>query len=1620
MANLSDQERLFDAIRRDDLDTVKYFSSEDRLVANGGTVDLNGRDYEWGDTPLGATVTFGFTNIAKYLCQLPSVDVNAVDRNGASPLCVAAWEGQIEIVKALCAVKGVDPNKVDGWGKTPLMIAAGLNHLEILQVLTATTGIELNAVHKVSGTALSIAVRNGNRDVVNYLCRLEGVHVYLAKEWTSSSPLLIAAWYGRIKTMICLIDSKLVDVNFRSNKYKGETALHFAARKGRVRAIEALLKCKDTNLMIKNNKGQTPLDIAVKSRNRFEIGLMIACKMPQLDVNKQFQDGLTLLHMAVITENEDAMSYLCSMPGARNIKNKAGKTPFDLAAESSTCPLSFLISLHSLLGTEQININQKYRQGKTLLHIAVENNDQQATQRLLKYDEVEINASDSFGNTAIHYACLGENFNLQQLLIEREGANVMIENNDGLTPLYILSKAEENYPLILKVASNIAHLDSNIQFYNGNTLLHMAVLCQDKMALKYLTSLKKADSIENDEGYTPFDLAAINQNNELMMLFYEKEDPDFWQRSSAHSTAIEILSSDEKNYPFLLTLARKTPTITVNAKLAGGNTLLHMAVLSKNEKELRHLCHLPGAKNIKNDQNKTPFHLAAEYGPLKFLLHLYHLPGPGLRYINQAFRDRKTLLHLAVQEMDRESIKKLCSIQGIMNCRDSQRQTPFDLAIQQKNFPQALILLLYNCPGARLSSINTLLQNGKALLHIAVEENEYEFVESLLDNSSDVDVNIKDRDGLSVVHYAVLLERHDLLRLLCSKTNIDINLKYDDKSPLEMSVEEKSFEITLLLLSQETIDINDIRTGDGKTSIFNVLRTVVEVMRQSQNINESEDINFLETLSEKYLTERCASLEFIPALRELMLHDDPPLLNYLGKLEGSIHLTDSQKHICKALYNTIVKGLQQYVHDKRLKYVFLERHVLERSVRNLIYHKNSNSTTGDEYVIKMLKIVFLCLQLNNECTVSSKDFLKKSLQREDYKLFKELIQQLALKKTLNRNMEPADCSDSQLMANGILAIYYSRGTSFRSILRSKLNKADRKLSHLLGMSKILHDCTVRRTLSMIPCLWFIGVHISDFISDAIVGYQTFHGFSPRLGMFMIGLVIVSLIQENMRSHESLYRYERYHLQHILRRADLNLQDWHMHSNLERYNKFEWGLRQTLKFLWPFKVRGEKTKRYLRSLLFNMLSIIMLRPAIDRLIILTHFPTNIREILLQKANQISHRQYHMILEQIPELLIQFYLLQINVNNINSNETKTELTCFTNSTNNFEFSNEHFGCSDNLFGISDSCISTIQLYSVIVTFFRIPALMVAIERSFRKLDPATPSMSLAAHYSLYLIYMMMVPARIFFFTALMHSMQNSSIVVCYIAIMTLTMFLRNCLSMNQEERSIRNLVETLRKLKADKVVSLMLFSFRDIFFISLREPTAYIMTPAEVTHTSLRTSKTMMIFSLLFFIEGVIGAIVIERCYSCGMMSDIFRYQGWLYLALLVYSTMILTLLAYTLQPKNINILQNRFNRQASKICAFGLVSWMTASTIFLISTVQRTELEKILVITATVFMFVVLIGNTLILKHYGEAGIKMHEKPISRKDKGSEKSATNTVFNGSRQAKLSLRRFIPAETAVEEV
>ena len=71
-------------------------------------------------------------------------DVNAKDRDGATPLPWAAWAGHKQVVELLIA-KGADVNaKVDRHGMTPLHYAASRGHKEIAELLIAN-GADVNA-----------------------------------------------------------------------------------------------------------------------------------------------------------------------------------------------------------------------------------------------------------------------------------------------------------------------------------------------------------------------------------------------------------------------------------------------------------------------------------------------------------------------------------------------------------------------------------------------------------------------------------------------------------------------------------------------------------------------------------------------------------------------------------------------------------------------------------------------------------------------------------------------------------------------------------------------------------------------------------------------------------------------------------------------------------------------------------------------------------------------------------------------------------------------------------------------------------------------------------------------------------------------------------------------------------------------------------------------------------------------------------------------------------------------------------------------------------------------------------------------------------------------------------
>ena len=192
---------------------------------------------------------------------------------------------------------------------------------------------------------------------------------------------------------------------------------------------------------------------------------------------------------------------------------------------------------------------------------------------------------------------------------------------------------------------------------------------------------------------------------------------------------------------------------------------------------------------------------------------------------------------------------------------------------------------------------------------------------------------------------------------------------------------------------------------------------------------------------------------------------------------------------------------------------------------------------------------------------------------------------------------------------------------------------------------------------------------------------------------------------------------------------------------------------------------------------------------------------------------------------------------------------------------------------------------------IPFFMIPSGIVSLEVGFRLLNAATPKMSTVVQYLLQSAYTLMIPARLLMFAALMHAISRKEIIFCFIILRaTLELSINistldnigQYFSANDEiEESSGKKGNSLPYMKLAAYFSLLskslnypgaiwricMFSIRDVFAISIRESPAYMKRPSNVTYHSIRSRISLIKRCLIFLLEGLVGAWIIEEFYPC---------------------------------------------------------------------------------------------------------------------------------------------------------
>ncbi|MBD0392265.1 ankyrin repeat domain-containing protein, partial [Wolbachia endosymbiont of Pentalonia nigronervosa] len=335
----------------------------------------------------------------------------------------------------------------------------------------------------------------------------------------------------------CLINQSNIDINKRG--INGKTPLHCAIELDEMSLVDLLLSKRSINPLITDNENKSALDYAKDNR------------VLQVLINHKY--GLekdSLLHLAAILNEENAVRFLLKNGVDANVQNALLHTPLHLAAgmghekvveilikEGKTdkdvldirnhTPLHYavnnkklrVVKLLSNLGADVNRIGSgKSAMRLSSLHIAVNNTNYDErdlcldiVRCLINAPNAEINLQDYEKKTPLHYA---ERVKNVEVLLARKDINPLMKDDDGKTPLCYAR--EENKQDIVKILIN------NRYGQEKNSLLHLAA---EKGSSELIDSILdegvEVDTL-NESGESAIYLAAKNGHLNAVKLLLKK------------------------------------------------------------------------------------------------------------------------------------------------------------------------------------------------------------------------------------------------------------------------------------------------------------------------------------------------------------------------------------------------------------------------------------------------------------------------------------------------------------------------------------------------------------------------------------------------------------------------------------------------------------------------------------------------------------------------------------------------------------------------------------------------------------------------------------------------------------------------------------------------------------------------------------------------------------------------------------------------------------------------------------------------------------------------------------------------------------------------------------------
>ena len=339
--------------------------------------------------------------------------------------------------------------------------------------------------------------------------------------------------------------------------------------------VRTLIERYEVLTNLKDHMGDTPLVIAIKYKHEALVKYLLS--RTNIDVNSQNYTGRTALHIAIKNQQTATVELLTSL-GSKilvNLEDDAGIMPLHEAAQCYG--LSGVAMMRMLLNHQEIDVNAKDKKGWTALMFAVKWGNEPVVRLLLTQEKIDINSS-SKGVTAVHLAVSEAQATILKRLLDQPKINVNGKNHRGFSPLLIAAMKLDTR----LVRSLIRHnaVDVNLRDPNGQTALHHMVRFGSEEKLNWLLAHAEVDvNVTDDRGCTPLITAAHQKSPEMISMLLSHTAIDVNMQDINGETALHLLASIgmEKQVSSLLSRA----DINVQIRNSQGMTALQESVKAK-------------------------------------------------------------------------------------------------------------------------------------------------------------------------------------------------------------------------------------------------------------------------------------------------------------------------------------------------------------------------------------------------------------------------------------------------------------------------------------------------------------------------------------------------------------------------------------------------------------------------------------------------------------------------------------------------------------------------------------------------------------------------------------------------------------------------------------------------------------------------------------------------------------------------------------------------------------------------------------------------------------------------------------------------------------------------------